>query len=237
VPSDDPRTHSTASSVTPTGATGETVSPGASTLASASLGADVEPRRVPGIPRLDAAVLEAVKRGDRDALGRFFDHYFDHVYRLVLRLVGNSTVAEDVTQEVFFKVQRASHQLDTSRDPAPWLTAIATNACRDVWRSGAHRMARRTETLDGQDGLAERLSSGGNEPERLVLSREREGLVRDAIDRLPDPLREAVLLYDYQGLSHQEIADVLGIQHAAARKRYSRALEALGKILRETIGT
>lgn len=178
-----------------------------------------------------------MKRGDRDALGRFFDHYFDHVYRLVQRLVGERAVAEDVTQEVFFKVHRAASQIDPARDPAPWLTAIAYNACRDVWRSGAYRMSRRTDSLDGDDGLSERLSRGGNEPERLVLSRERERLVRDAIDRLPDPLREAVLLYDYQGLSHQEIADLLGIQHAAARKRYSRALEALGRQLRETLGT
>jgi RNA polymerase sigma-70 factor (ECF subfamily) len=180
-------------------------------------------------------VLEGVKRRDREALGRFFDHYFDHVYRLVHRLLGERAAAEDVTQEVFFKVHRAAHLLDTTRDPAPWLTTIATNACRDVWRSSAHRMARRSESVD-EAGLAERLTARTDEPERGVLASERERLVRQAISELPEHLREAVLLYDYQGLSHLQIAEVLGIHHAAARKRYSRALEALGKRLRETLG-
>ena len=188
------------------------------------------------MPRLPIDVLEGVRRSDRQALGRFFDHYFDHVYRLVYRLLGERAAAEDVTQEVFFKVTRAAHQLDATRDPAPWLTTITTNACRDVWRSGAYRMGQRSDSLDGDGGVAERLSRDGNEPERLVLSRERERLVRDAIDHLPEHLREAVLLYDYQGLSHPEIAELLGIHHAAARKHYSRALEALGKRLRETLG-
>jgi DNA-directed RNA polymerase specialized sigma24 family protein len=60
--------------------------------------------------------------------------------------------------------------------------------------------------------------------------------VREAIGKLPEPLRAAVLLYDYQDLGHQEAAALLGIDHAAARKRYSRALAALGKLLRGSLG-
>lgn len=230
---DEPTTHSPASPVPEGSAT--SASGAASALGTASEAA--ESRGGGSVPPLPTDVLEGVRRHDREALGRFFDHYFDHVYRLVHRLLGERAAAEDVTQDVFFKVYRAAHQLDVSRDPAPWLTTIATNACRDVWRSGAYRMGRRSDSIDGESGVAERLSRGGNEPERLVLSRERERLVRDAIDHLPEHLREAVLLYDYQGLSHPEIAELLGIHHAAARKRYSRALEALGKRLRETLGT
>jgi RNA polymerase sigma-70 factor, ECF subfamily len=140
-----------------------------------------------------------------------------------------------VTQEVFFKVHRAAHQLDPTRDPGPWLTAIAYNACRDLWRSGAHRMSRRSGSIEGDPAIALRLTRGTNDPERDALADERARLVREAINRLPEPLRVAVLLYDYQGLSHQEVAELTGLNHAAARKRYSRALAELGKMLRERL--
>jgi len=180
-------------------------------------------------------VLEGVQNHDPDAMGAFFEHYFDRVFGLVLRLLGERTAAEDVTQEVFYKVYRAAHQLDLARDPGPWLTAIAYNACRDLWRSSSHRMSGKSSSIE-DEAVALTLKSGANDPERDVLAHERERLVRQALAQLPEQLRTPVLLYEYQGLSHQEIADVLGIEHAAARKRYSRALTALGKMLKESLG-
>jgi RNA polymerase sigma-70 factor, ECF subfamily len=74
------------------------------------------------------------------------------------------------------------------------------------------------------------------DPERDALAAERERLVQAAISELPEMLRVPVVLHDYQGLSHEEVAEILGIRHDAARKRYSRALAALGRRLRETLG-
>lgn len=176
--------------------------------------------------------LERVRMRDREALGRFFDRYFDQVFGLVLRLLGDRTAAEDVTQEVFFKVHRAAHQMDPARDPGPWLATIATNACRDVWRSGAYRLGRRSASLDDDPQLAESLGTRADDPERGAITRERERLVQEAILALPEPLRMSILLHDYQGLSHQAIAELLGVEHAAARKRYSRALSALARRLK-----
>lgn len=187
-------------------------------------------------PRLERSVMERVRERDPEALGALFEHYFDLLFGLTYRLLGERTAAEDMTQEVFYKVHRAAHQIDPSRDPAPWLIAIACNACRDLWRSSAHRLARRSASIDDNPGVAARLTRGTHDPERDLLSAERERLVQEAIGRLPGPLRIAVVLHDYQGLSHQEIARITGIRHAAARKRYSRALEALGRVLKERFG-
>jgi len=195
----------------------------------APAGAAVPPGRVPPPPREE---LERVRMRDRDALGRFFDRYFDQVFGLVLRLLGDRTAAEDVTQEVFFKVHRAAHQMDPARDPGPWLATIATNACRDVWRSGAYRLDRRSASLNDDPQLAETLGTRADDPERGAIARERERLVQDAIRALPEPLRMTILLHDYQGLSHPQIAELLGVEHAAARKRYSRALSALARRLK-----
>ena len=187
-------------------------------------------------PTLTREQLEGVRRREPEALAAFFERYFDQVFGLIYRLLGERAAAEDVTQDVFLKVHRAADQLDASRNPGPWLTTIAYNACRDLWRSGAHRMARRSDPVDDDPEAGVRLTRGTNDPEDDALRVERERLVQGAIVRLPEMLRVPVVLHDYQGLSHQEIAEVLGIHHAAARKRYSRALTALGALLRGTLG-
>ena len=185
--------------------------------------------------RLDRATLERVRRRDPQALETFFDVYFDRVYGLIRRLVGDATLAEDVTQEVFLKAHRALDRLDPERDPVPWLMTIAHNACRDLWRSGAYRLSRRSASIDENPGLDREIPAAGT-PEKEALARERERLVQAAIMRLPESLRAPLLMHDYEGMAHEEIAVVLGIQYAAARKRYSRALAALGELLKETLG-
>jgi RNA polymerase sigma-70 factor (ECF subfamily) len=191
---------------------------------------DERPRHRPPPSR---AVLEELRLRDPAAMGAFFEHYFDLVFGLVFHLLADRTAAEDVTQEVFYKVYRAAHQLDPTRDPAPWLTAIAYNACRDLWRSGTHRMGLRSASIDDDPAVAERLTHGTNDPERDTLANERERRVQEAVAELPEPLRTTIVLHDYQGLSHQEIAKLLEIEHAAARKRYSRALAALAGLLQD----
>ena len=180
--------------------------------------------------------LAAVRAREPEALARFFERHFDSIYALVYRLLGERAAAEDVTQEVFYKVYRAAHTLDPERDPRPWLRSIAYNACRDVWRSGAYRLSRRSRSLEGEPGLGDRLTSGLGEPEKDALRAERERLVQAALLELPENLRVPIVLHDYEDLSHAEIATMLGVHHAAARKRYSRALAALGARLKEMLG-
>ena len=185
-------------------------------------------------PRED---LVLVQSRDADALGRFFDHYFQFVFGLVMRLLGDRTAAEDATQDVLLKVHRAVDRLDPDRDPGPWLTTIAYNVCRDRWRSTSDRMERHSASIDGQPELALRLQSSDPDPEQIVLSGERDQVVQEALMRLPESAREVIVLHDYQGLPHDEVAELLGVSHAAIRKRYSRALQTLGEILRETMET
>ena len=182
------------------------------------------------------AELERVRNRDPEALAAFFERYFDRVYGLVYRLLGDRAQAEDMAQEVFLKVHRAAHRIDPMRDPMPWLMTIAHNACRDLWRSNAWKLTRRSASLDGDSPLAETLSRGTNDPERDLLTTERDRLVQEALLKLPAPLRVAILMHDYQGLGHDEIAALTGVNHAAARKRYSRALAALARLLKESLG-
>jgi RNA polymerase sigma factor (sigma-70 family) len=190
---------------------------------------------VHGAPALGASVLRRVREREPAALAEFFEAYFDRVYALVHRLLGDPTRAEDAAAEVFLKIHRAADRIDPERDPMPWLATIATNVCRDLWRSGADRMRRAAVPVD-DPAVRERLTSGANEPERDLLAAERERAVRDAVLALPEDLRDSVLLFDYAGLPHEEIATALGITHEAARKRHSRALAALGRALKDRLG-
>lgn len=188
-------------------------------------------RRIEPPPR---AVLDAARRREPAALEAFFDAYFEPIHALAWRLLGDRTQSEDVTQEVLLKIHRALDRLDPDLDPWPWIATIVHNACRDLWRSSGHRMARRSDPIDDATGPGAHLASPERDPERAWVAAERERAVRAAIARLPEQHRQVLLLHDYDGLSHLEVAEMLGIGHAAVRKRHSRALEALGAILRES---
>lgn len=182
-------------------------------------------------PPLDRELREAVRARDREALAAFYERYFDEVYGWAYRLVGTREVAEDLAQEVFIKVHQAAHRLDPARDPLPWLAAIVWNACRDHWRSGAQRMLRRSTDVTAP-AIASALPAGSEDPAEGFVQAERERIVQDALGELPEGLRVVVVLYDFAGFDLHEVAHALGVSHAAARKRHSRALDRLGELLR-----
>lgn len=190
------------------------------------------PRRSPIAP---PAREELVRLRQRDpaAMESFFDRYFERIYALAHRMMGDREQAEEVTQDVFLRVNRGIERLDPDRDPGPWLTAIVCNACREVWRGAHHRALKRSVSLDDvEDWHAEHPRAQGT-PETSALEAERREVVRGALRELPETLREVVVLYDYEGMSHKEIAVALGASHAAVRKRYSRALAALATALKD----
>ncbi len=183
-------------------------------------------------PALDRERLKLAQAGDPEALGHFFDHYFDRIYAVVHLFVGRREVAEDITQDIFLKVRKHIGRLDLEADPAPWLYTVAVNTCRDHRRSTWWRVSRRSVPLD-DDAIGPHPASNATNPERALLAAEEQARVRAAIQRLPSDLRMSVILHDFEGLPHDQIARVTGTSHAAARKRHSRALGALAEMLRE----
>ena len=178
--------------------------------------------------------LEGVRRREPEALAAFFEQHFDRVYGLVHRLLGDRHSAQDATQEVFLKLHRAAHTVDPHRDPGPWVTTIAYNVCRDLWRSGAYRLSRQAVSLDDPTHGDGAFPSRAEDPERELLAAERKEMVQEAIGRLKEPLRAVVVLREYEGLGYDQIAAMTGTSPVAARKRYSRALAELGKLLENT---
>lgn len=191
-------------------------------------------RSTPAPGGLSRAILEKVRDRDPEALAAFFRTYFDRVYSLAYWLAGTRHAAEDVAQDVFLKVHQAAARLDPDLDPLPWLRRITTNTCRDLWRSGAQRLQRSARSLD-EPAADDRIPAPGRDPEAELLAMERERLVQEALQRLPYELRVTVVLHDFDGLKHADVAALLHVSDAAVRKRYSRALSALERLLGEML--
>ena len=178
-------------------------------------------------------VLDGVRRGDPAAMAEFFEWCFDRVYSLAVRLLGDRSTAEDVTQDVFIKIQRAAGTIDPERDPMRWITAIVYNTCRDLWRSCSHKVSSEGTPIDEMNGRSDAPVAAAPGPEEAVLSAERERQVEAALMRLPEDLRVVVVLRDYHGMRHERIARIVDSSEEAVRKRYSRALSKLAEELKE----
>ena len=147
------------------------------------------------------------------------------VYRLAYRLTGNRHDAEDLTQEVFVRVFRSLHTY-TPGTMAGWLHRITTNLFLD----GARRKQRvRFDAL--LEGAAERLPSALPTPEAAQLDQMFDADVEAALGSLPPDFRAAVVLCDVEGLSYEEIADVLGLKLGTVRSRIHRGRTQLRQAL------
>lgn len=166
----------------------------------------------------DAADVLAAASGDVAAFERLVRQMQGPVWRYVVHLVGDHSLAEDVAQEVFLRVHRKLHTL---RDPerfVPWLLATARNAAFDA---GRHRKRRPVELVGDRDVWT---SENAHDPH---ISLE----VWDALARLDDPLREAVVLVGMIGLTYHEAADAIGVPEGTVKSRTFRARKLLMEML------
>jgi RNA polymerase sigma-70 factor (ECF subfamily) len=188
-------------------------------------------------------LLERARRGDGDALGELLARHHDFLLRVVEvrfdpRLRARIDPADVVQQAQLEVVKRISDYLE--RVPMPlrlWLRQTALQCLIDAQRHhlGAGNRAVGCEAaLPDQSSvqLAERLFADSLSPSAKVARGEVAGRVRDAVTRLGDDDREIILLRHFEDLPNHEAAQVLGIEPAAASKRYGRALIRLHQLLR-----
>ena len=181
--------------------------------------------------------LRRLAARDRDALGRFYELFFDRIFGYVRRLVVEEHLAEDVTQEVFVHIQRSIAAYDPTRDLSPWVFTIAANKVRDHWRSRRHHDAQRETSFDGEDGeMIIDPVDGRLGPLFDMESRELRSTLDSAITELPIGMRETLVLRWFEELPFDEIGRMIGRNETAVRKRYSRALEELRRVLDKQVG-
>lgn len=185
---------------------------------------------------LDEQLVERVQRGDKAAFNLLVKKYQHKVVNLVARYVNNPGDVPDVAQEAFIKAYRA---LPTFRGESAfytWLYRIAVNTAKNYLTS----QGRRPPSSDVEADEAE--SYGGGEalqevstPENLALTDEIKRTVFSAIEALPEDLRTAITLREMEGLSYEEIAEIMDCPVGTVRSRIFRAREAIDKKLQPLI--
>lgn len=185
-------------------------------------------------------IVDRARNGDEDAFRALVERHQDRIYRLTMRLLRcGPTTAEDVCQEVFLRAFRGLPRFDGAVRFGIWLHKIATNACISEYRRARtqKRGSRRTLSLDapiaGQDDLHIDPPSREVDPGARADQHEFVERVRLAVAELPDEFRHAVLLRDMQGLSYEEIGEVLGVPPGTVRSRIHRGRLILQDLLRE----
>lgn len=180
-------------------------------------------------PDLDPALKARLPARDPAALSAFFEAYFPRIYGYVRGLVRDEHLAEDLTQDIFLLLHRGLPSYDPSRELRPWVFAVVVNRVRDHWRSRRGRRDLERTSLDEEE--APDLPSPDPGPLEPLLAAESGTRVREAVDRLPEGLREVLFLRAFEGLEFAAIAALIDRNEVAVRKRYSRGLAELRKLL------
>lgn len=179
----------------------------------------------------DAELMERTRSGDLEALGTLFERHQPAIYSFLQRFLGDAPAAEDAVQEVFWRVWQHRATYDGRCGFTAWLYVIARHAALDEIR----RRQRHATPFSGlPDGREEHLGTGelavpGSEASIRRLSLREQ--VRAALLELPPEQRVCLILREYEGKSHREVAEILGCSEANARVISHRARQAMRRLL------
>lgn len=178
--------------------------------------------------KIDQQLVERVQQGDKKAYNLLVSKYQNKVANLVTRYVKNHGDVADVTQEAFIKAYRALPNFRGDSAFYTWLYRIAVNCAKNhlVSRSrkppGSDVEVEDAEIYDSGDALRENAS-----PEKLMLTSEIKHIIFKTIEQLPEDLRTAINLREMEGLSYEDIAQVMSCPVGTVRSRIFRAREAI----------
>jgi len=177
---------------------------------------------------LDAVDMQALQRGEDNALDRLMTRWQVPLRSFLYRHTQSEEDALDLAQETFVRVYRHRERFKSDAKFSTWLFAIAFNLARD---SARKRTRRPTQSLDETPEPTDELPLFTSAEEK-----ERATTVRAAIADLPDDLRAAIVLFEYEDKSHAEIAGIVGASPKAVETRLYRARQLLKKALARYLG-
>ena len=183
----------------------------------------------------DQQLVQRAQRGDLRAFDLLVLKYQGRIAALVSRYVSDAGEVEDVTQEAFIKAYRALGKFRGDSAFYTWLYRIAANAAKNHLVAKGRRPGA-DATIEDAEGFEEGgLLSESASPEALAMGGELAEVVESALNALPDELKAALMLREFDGLSYDDIADVLGCPVGTVRSRIFRAREAIDQRVKEQV--
>jgi RNA polymerase sigma-70 factor (ECF subfamily) len=187
--------------------------------------------QVLALGRSEAELVGELQAGSAEAFDALVTHYHAVIYNLALRILGDAGDAADATQEVFLKAFRGLRGFRGSSSIRTWLYRIALREASNFrrWRWRHQRNQTSVELVDPAELRAE--EPNGASPFDRLAAREVQGMVREALRSVPEPFRAALVLRDIEGLSYEELAEVLEVPVGTVKSRILRGRRALREIL------
>jgi RNA polymerase sigma-70 factor (ECF subfamily) len=182
---------------------------------------------------IDQKLVVRVQKGDKTAFDLLVRKYQHKVAKLVSRYVRDRREVEDVTQEAFIKAYRAIGGFRGESAFYTWLYRIAVNTAKNYLESqsrrppGSDMEIEGAELIESGEGLRDQAT-----PERQMLTNEIASTVHRVLEHLPPDLRTAITLREIEGMSYEEIAEVMDCPIGTVRSRIFRAREAIDHELR-----
>jgi len=170
------------------------------------------------------ALLARIAQGDREAFGHFYDGFAGLALGLIRRIVRDPAASEEVLQEVFWQIWQEATRYDPRRgSPEAWVVMRAKT--RGIDKPRAIRRRERTFVALVDESVARSRENSG-------VAAEARGLIRSALDGLPEPQRRVAELAFFEGLTQTEIASRLGGPFGTVKTRARRGLERLGSLMK-----
>lgn len=212
-------------------------------LPSLASGAEAaKPLTAPAVD-VDAELVARVQRGDQRAFEMLVVKYQRRIERLIARMIRDVDLVEDIAQETFIRAYRAMPGFRGESAFYTWLYRIAVNTAKKAM-IGLQRDPLLTEAAlrgggdDDEDGMAvDRDLTDGETPESALASRQIAETVNAAVAALTEDLRQAITLREIEGLSYEEIAEMMNCPIGTVRSRIYRAREAIATRLRPLLDT
>jgi len=175
----------------------------------------------------DLELMLRVRGGDAESFELLLNRYRLPLVGYFVRMVRDRALAEDLAQEVFLRVYQARHRYQPEARFTTWLYRIATNLALNAIRD--RKVAATPALQDDEDGVPMVAKIPDCRPtaeEQLMLS-DRERLIREAVEGLPEKQRAAVILHKYQEVDYRQIAQILKVSESAVKSLLFRAYESL----------
>ncbi len=182
----------------------------------------------------DRADMERLAAGHDAALNDLMERHAMPVFHFLCRMLGNESDANDLAQETFVRVFRARASFRTSEKFSAWLYTIAANLARNHfrWRSRHPKVSLEAESPETEQTLGSTIPADDPAPNEQALAAERAAAVRAAVGRLPEDLREAIVLCEWEECSMAEAAAILEVTPKAVESRLYRARQILRERLK-----
>lgn len=173
----------------------------------------------------DRADMERLQAGHEAALNDLMERHATPVFHFLCRVVGNEDDANDLAQETFVRVFKSANSFRTDQKFSTWLFTIAANLARNHfrWRSRHPNLSLDAENPETEQSLGSTLPAKNPAPNEEALADERAKAVRAAVGKLPDDLREALVLCEWEERSVAEAAAILAATPKAVESRLYRA--------------